>query len=88
MIMPKKHITLSESYLGLGAYVLEVLSAPMTIDSCWDKILVSYIKKGKISKKHSFNNFILTLDLLYALNAIDLNQKGELYNVFKETNVK
>jgi len=87
MIMPKKHITLSESYLGLGAYVLDVLSAPMTVDSCWSKIL-SYINKGKISKKHSFNNFILTLDLLYALSAIDLNQKGEIYNVFKETKCK
>ncbi|MDD3138419.1 MAG: hypothetical protein PHX08_05545 [Lachnospiraceae bacterium] len=84
MIMPKKHIALSESYLGLGAYVLDVLSAPMTVDSCWDKIVSNYIKKGKISKKHSFNNFILTLDLLFALRAIDLNQKGELFNVSKE----
>jgi len=84
MIMPKKHITLSESYIGLGAYVLDLLSSPMTIDSCWDKILKSYINTGKISKKHSFNNFILTLDLLFALNTIDLNQKGELYNVSKE----
>lgn len=85
MIMPKKHITLSESYLGLGAYVLDVLSAPMTVDSCWKKIVANYIKKGKISKKHSFNNFILTLDLLFALRAIDLNQKGEIFNVSKET---
>jgi len=86
--MPKKHIALSESYLGLGAYVLKLLSSPMTIDSCWNKLLNSYINKGEISKKHSFNNFILTLDLLFALNAVELNQKGELYSVSKEVKCK
>lgn len=82
--MPKKHISLSESYLGLGAYVLEVLSKPMTVDECWNKVLKKYINKNKISKKHSFNSFILTLDFLFCINAIDLNQEGELYNVSKK----
>lgn len=88
MIMPKKHISLSESFIGLGAFVLEVLSVPMPIDSCWEKLNNNYIKKGKISKKHSFDNFILTLDLLYALNVIDINQEGELYNVYREIELK
>ncbi|CAM3918594.1 MULTISPECIES: ABC-three component system middle component 6 [Lachnospiraceae] len=85
MIMPKKHISLSESFIGLGAFVLQTLSSPLTIDSCWEEIYSSYIKTGIISKKHSFDNFVLTLDLLYALNAININERGEIYNVSKET---
>ena len=85
MIMHKKHISLSESFIGLGAFVLQTLSSPLTIDSCWEEIYSSYIKTGIISKKHSFDNFVLTLDLLYALNAININERGEIYNVSKET---
>ncbi len=39
MIMPKKHISLSESFIGLGAFVLQTLSSPLTIDSCWEKFI-------------------------------------------------
>lgn len=38
MIMPKKHILLSESYIGLGAFVLQILTSPLTLDSCWDQV--------------------------------------------------
>ena len=86
MIMPKKHITLSESFIGFGAFILEVLTIPMTVDTCWEKLYNSYIKKGLISKKQSFDNYILTLDLLFALGAINMDDKGAIYNVFKETN--
>ncbi len=88
MIMPKKHISLSESYIGLGAFVLETLSSPLTLDSCWDQIYNSYIKTGIISKKHSFDNFILTLDLLYALNAININEEGAMSHVSNQTQCK
>lgn len=85
MIMPKKHISLSESYIGFGAFILKVLSKPMTIDECWTKIHNKYIDKGLISKKHSFDSMILTIDLLFALNIVNINDKGEIYNVHKET---
>lgn len=88
MLMPKKHIRLSESYLGLGAYIINILSVPMTVDSCWNKLFNSYIKNGKIPKSHTFDSFILTLDFLYGVKAIDINQKGEIYNVYKETKCK
>lgn len=84
MIMPKKHITLSESYIGLGAYILQVLSKPMTVDKCWEKIYNKYISKGLASKKHSFDSMILTLDLLFMMDAININERGEIYNVHKK----
>ena len=39
MILPSKHIRLSESLLGLGAVLLDFLNAPMTIDELWFKFL-------------------------------------------------
>ena len=83
MIMPKKHISLSESYIGFGAIVLEILTLPMTIDDCWEKIQKQYIGKGLITAKHSFDSLILTLDLLFALSIVEVNEKGEVYNVYK-----
>jgi hypothetical protein len=84
MIMPKKHITLSESLVGFGAFILEVLITPMTVEMCWNTIYNDFISKGKISKKQSFDNFILSLDFLYALGTININEKGDIYNVSKE----
>lgn len=85
MIMPKKHITLSESYIGFGVFVLEVLNNPMTLDDCWSRIQKKYIDKGLISKKHSFDSLILTIDLLFALNVVNINERGEIYNVHKKS---
>jgi len=79
--MPKKHITISESLLGLGSIIIELLVKPMTVDDCWDIIRDKYIGKGIISNKHTFDSLILALDLLYAINIIEMNGKGELYNV-------
>lgn len=83
MIMPKKHISLSESYIGFGAIVLEILTLPMTVDDCWKKIQKHYIGKGLISAKNSFDSLVLTLDLLFALNIVEINERGEVYNVYK-----
>lgn len=80
MIMPKKHIEMSESYIGFGAIVLEILKSPLTLDACWDIISRKYIQKGIVSKKHSFDSLILAVDLLYLLNIVEINDRGEVYN--------
>nr|WP_300452927.1 ABC-three component system middle component 6 [Fusobacterium sp.] len=83
MIMPDKNTTISESIIGLGAFVLSILEKPLTIDDCWNKLNKKYIQKGKIQKKHTFDTFILTIDFLYIMNSIDINERGEIYNVLK-----
>lgn len=85
MIMPTKHTHLSASFMGLGAFILKLLEEPLTIDECWLRLNKEYINKGLIKKKHSFDNFILTIDLLFMINSVDLNERGELYNVSKKT---
>lgn len=79
MILPKKHISMSASLMGLGAIVLKIITeTPLTIDGCWETLNKKYIDQGLIKKKHSFDNLILTIDLLYMLGVIKLNKKGEL----------
>ena len=79
MIMPGKHIYMSESLLGLGAFVLSLLDSPKNLDKCWNCLNKVYIDTGKIKKKHSFDSFMLCIDFLYMIDAIDINERGEIY---------
>lgn len=78
MILPTKHIRISESLIGLGGYLLSLLKKPLTIDELW----MLYLKTNnkKFPAYHTFDNVILSLDLLFIMGIIDLNEKGELYN--------
>lgn len=73
MILPKKHIKLSESLFALGALVLEQIDSPKTVDEIWDNISQ---KQDIISAANNFDNLLLTLDYLFSLGIITLNQKG------------
>lgn len=79
MIMPGKHIHISESLIGLGAFVLSLLDTPKSLDKCWEDLNKNYIDNGKIKKKHTFDTFILAVDFLYMIGSIDINRKGEIY---------
>lgn len=80
MILPSKHIRLSESLLGLGAVLLDFLNAPMTIDELWFKFLEINNRKETFPAYHSFDNLILALDCLYAMGIIDIEENGNIYN--------
>jgi len=78
MILPTKHIRISESLIGLGGYLIKLLNEPMTVDELWFKF--DKVNNNKFPAYHDFDNMILSLNLLYLLGIIDLNEKGELYN--------
>ncbi|RYZ84786.1 MAG: hypothetical protein EOP06_17435 [Proteobacteria bacterium] len=65
MIFPTKYISPHQSLLGLGAIILDHLRQPKTITALWEK--VRRVPENGIA----FEHFVLSLDLLYALNAID-----------------
>jgi len=65
MIMPNKNIRLEYSLLNCGAIVLEELHDRDTISSLWGK---SRTKEALVS----YEKFILTLDYLYLIGAIKL----------------
>lgn len=72
MILPKKHIRLAESTLGLGAIILSFLNKPKAIDELWTEYQKMYVL-GDFPAYHTYDNFTLTLDFLYMLGAIKLN---------------
>lgn len=77
MLMPDKHIKLSESLYGLGGYALGLLSKPATIDDLWQQ-LSSDIHHGIYPAQHSFENLVLAVDALYAIGAINFRTDGVL----------
>lgn len=68
--MPSKHINFSQSLLGFGSYILTKLECPMGIDDVW-KMYQTDLLKNHFTANHSFDNLMMTLILLYSINAID-----------------
>jgi hypothetical protein len=69
MILPTKHTSIDQSFLGFGAYLLKVLSDDLAIDELW----LHYqgdLSNGKYNVKHSYDNLLLTLAFLFSVDAI------------------
>ena len=64
IFMPNKHVPLRRSLIGIGAHILKQLHSSMTVSELWEIVE----NKDDIG---SFGNFILSLDYLYAIGAID-----------------
>lgn len=80
MILPSKHIRISESLLGLGAYLMKYLNdGPQTVDQLWFKVSKQNNTKKAFSY-HGFDNVVLSLNYLYIIGAIDINIEGLIYN--------
>lgn len=66
MILPDKNIKLEYSLLNCGAIILKEATTPQTLSCLWQQV-----------KHHeplvNYERFILTLDFLYLIKAIDLN---------------
>jgi hypothetical protein len=78
MILPTKHIRICESLIGLGGYLLKLLNEPMTIDNLWFKF--SKHNNHKFPAYHNFDNVVLSLNLLFIMGIIEINENGELCN--------
>jgi len=77
MLLPEKHIKISESLWGLGGILLKLLQKPKTFDELFNDYQKINDSKS-FPATHSINDFILALDLLYLIGAIIKNEKGEL----------
>ena len=76
-LLPQKHARLNETILGIGAITLNELTAPQTVDSVWEKLKTLKAKK-MLPDRVLFEDLVLTLDFLYALRAITIDQEGVL----------
>jgi hypothetical protein len=71
IILPTKHSSYDRSLLVLGAKVIQTLSEPKTVSRIWDEI------RNDNSRERNYLTyewFILSLDLLYLLNIIELHR--------------
>lgn len=75
MIAPTKHLTLKRSLLGVGADILSLVDAPMSISSLWDRF--KEIRGPEESNRIPFEWFILAIDMLYLLGAVEY-RRGRL----------
>jgi len=75
MILPTKHISFGHSLLGIGSVLLKELSYPQSVTTLWNKVHLC----GGIG---SYERFILALDMLYLLGAIEL-KSGLLTKVLR-----
>ncbi len=86
MLMPKKHINLSESLIGIGGIILQCLGKNVksldAIISYTDQIIDNN-KNRKIY--NNTDSILLAIDYLYSIGAIDINEEGGIYNVFNRT---
>jgi hypothetical protein len=81
MILPNKYVTLTESFFGLSALILEVLmDKKLTVDKLWNKFKKAYIDSNKINTSPTYQKFIYVLEFMYLCNMISYSDKGEILN--------
>lgn len=79
MILPTKHTNLSESLLGLSGYLLSFLkSHPYSVDELWEELEKSRIQGNTIYVNHTFDNLVLSVDLLFMVGAVSMDANGNI----------
>lgn len=74
MIVPTKGITPQRSLIAVGAQVLEILDMPLTVSQAWARLRQWRQSHGHYSPV-PFWWFVLALDLLYSLGAIEFDDE-------------
>ncbi len=71
MILPTKHLEPDRSLLGVGADCLRLLDHPKTVSRLWDDYKLYRTGSWRGSSRVTFDWFLLALDLLFAVGAVD-----------------
>lgn len=77
MILPTKGITPDRSILSVGSDLLDLLDSPQSVSNLWSRYL-NFRKQMGLERPVNFNWFVLTLDFLFSIEAIDLDDRGRL----------
>jgi len=75
VILPKKHLYQNRSLLHVGAELLALLSEPTSVSELWERIRQKSVQDAR--QQLTFDWFVLSLALLFALGAIEL-EKGAI----------
>lgn len=68
MILPNKFLEEKDSLLYVGALLLDKLDIPTSVSELWNQV-----KDNK--SVNNYERFIITLDMLYILNLIELKNE-------------
>ena len=71
MILPSKHLAQERALLTVGAKILPKLSQPRTVSALWEVLTRESVMRREINTLR-YDAFVLTLDLLFLLGAIQL----------------
>lgn len=74
MILPTKHISQNMALLTIGAEILKRLDRPRTVSAIWEHIRESASETREDSFHLGYDWFVLSLDLLYAIDAVEFHQ--------------
>ena len=81
MVLPDKYITLTESFVGLSALILDTLTdKEMTIDKLWNSFVKRYIVSNKINIIPTYQKYVYVLEFMYLTGMISYNARGEIIN--------
>lgn len=86
MIMPKKHINLSESLIGIGGMILLCLGNNIkTLDNIIIEVnqMIDNNKNKKVY--NNLDSILLSIDYLYLIGAIEMTKEGGIFNVLNKT---
>ena len=72
MILPSKHLSEDRALLTVGAVVLQHLSRPVTVSALWEELLRSHAEE-EMPSHPGYDTFVLALDLLFLMGAIELH---------------
>ena len=75
MILPSKHIKIAESLFGAGAIIINLLDKKRTLDELWNEF-EKLNNTEFFPAYHDYDNFILSIDLLFLMNLIKLDNEG------------
>jgi len=70
VILPTKHLPSDRALLTVGARILALLNEPRTISVLWDRMRLKRDLRDN-RPPMSYDWFILALDLLFVMGAID-----------------
>lgn len=71
MILPSKHLPQDRALLTVGAAILRHLSHPVTVSALWEQMPRAAVGH-KASSPMRYDGFVLALDLLFLIGAIEL----------------
>jgi len=72
VILPSKHLSQERALLSVGGRILKHLPQPKTISALWEELTHRAGNSPRPTTSLSYEGFVLALDLLYLIGAIDM----------------